>query len=269
MGSKASSLMKKSDEVFKQKKRRNSGLTLIEATVATRIKVELKGAQKISRLVIDPKALEEELVSCYGNTSPDGTHLNEDSKSFIKQALLKIGVFTDEVNKRNISVADIQNIVNAFDIIRYEDGEYLYNQNDFPSDYLFIAKCGIFRGLEGEQCKSIMRPMDIIGELEFFYQVPRVLSVVACRANGKNPSVYCLSKRDFKLIVEKGRDLKNMRMLQVLSDAQKYLVKDKVTIINHYRGVLNCVRSFGSRIFIVNSFSTSTLSIILHQATSS
>ena len=72
----------------------------------------------------------------------------------------------------------------------------------------------------------------------------RKVSVVACRANGQNPSVYCLSKRDFKLIVEKGRDLKSMKMLQVISDAQKYLVKDRVTIINYYRGAVNYRCSF-------------------------
>ena len=238
MGNKGSSLTKKSDKVDRQKiSRRNSGLTLIEKRVAYKVDVEMIEKEAISKMQGHPKGFNEELIPC--NVTPDGTHLNEDSKSFIRQALLKIGVFTDEINKRNISVDDIQNIINAFGIIDFEDGEFLYNRNDFPSDCLFIAKSGIFHGLVGGEYKSEIRPSDVIGEMEFFYQMPRTQSIEASRANGKNPSVYCLSKRDFKWIVEKGRDLGSMRMLQALSDAQKYLVKDKVTIRNHYRGVAN------------------------------
>lgn len=243
MGGKSSSLKKKSDEVIKPKERRNSGLRLIEAKVAYEIETEIDGSKITSKLGGGPKALKG-MISCNGDAFPDNANLNEDSKSFIKQAILKIGIFTDEVNKRNISIADVQNIINAFRIIHYKDGEYLYNQNDFPSDNLFIARGGIFRGLVNEECKSEMRPSDIIGEMEFFYQMHRKVSVVACRANGQDPSVYCLSKRDFKLIVEKGRDLKSMKMLQVVTDAQKYLIKDRVTIINYYRGAVNYCCTF-------------------------
>ena len=243
MGGKSSTLKKKSEDVIKQKERRNSGLRLIEAKVAHEIETEMDGAKFILKMGEGPKAFKE-VISCNGDGSPDGTNLSEDSKSIIKRAILKLGIFTDEVNKRNISIADIQNIINAFRIINYEDGEYLYNQNDFPSDNLFIARGGMFRGLVNEECKSEMRSSEIIGEMEFFYQMHRKVSVVACRANGQNPSVYRLSKRDFKLIVEKGRDLKSMKMLQVVSDAQKYLIKDRVTIINYYRGAVNYRCSF-------------------------
>jgi Cyclic nucleotide-binding domain len=240
MGNKGSSLTNKSDMVVRQNpSRRNSGLTLIEKRVAYKTDVEMIEKEAISKMQKHPKGLNEELIPGNVDMTPDGTHLNEDSKSFIRQALLKIGVFTDEMNKRNISVADVQNIINAFGTIDFEDGEFLYNRNDFPSDYLFIAKSGIFRGLVDGEYKSEMRPSDVIGDMEFFYQMPRTQSIEASRANGKNPSVYCLSKRDFKRIVEKGRDLGSMRMLQALSEAQKYLVKDKVTIINYYRGVVN------------------------------
>jgi Cyclic nucleotide-binding domain len=202
-----------------KRKRRNSGLILIENKQSHVEKVVLpKSTQGIAK---------NETIPAMGN------NLSDESKAFIKRALLRSGVFTDEVDKRNISAADIEKIVESFEPRSYEDGEYLFHQNDFPCDTVFIAKRGIFRGLDGSHCKAIMRSKDIIGELGFFHQNPRMLSVVA---GGTSPAVFALNKRDFKAIVEKGRDLKNMKIMEALSEAQKYLIKDRVTIANFVRG---------------------------------
>jgi Cyclic nucleotide-binding domain len=206
-----------------QRKRRNSGLILIESK------------QSHIEKVVPPKPIKGNKESIAKNERIPATdnNLSDESKAFIKRALLRSGVFTDEVDKRNISAADIEKIVEAFEPRNYEDGEYLFHHHDFPCDTVFIAKRGLFRGLDGSHCKAIMRSKDIIGELGFFHQNPRMLSIVA---GGSNPAVFALNKRDFKAIVEKGRDLKNMKIMEALSEAQKYLVKDRVTIVNFVRG---------------------------------
>lgn len=206
-----------------KRKRRNSGLVLIE------------DKESFVEKVVFPKSAKENKDLAANNEAIPTTsnNLSDESKAFIRRALLRSGVFTDEVDKRNISAADIENIVEAFEPRSYEDGDYLFHQNDFPCDTVFIAKRGVFRGLDGSHCKAIMRSKDIIGELGFFHQNPRMLSIVA---GGTNPSAFALNKRDFKAIVEKGRDLKTMKIMEALSEAQKYLVKDRVTIANFIRG---------------------------------
>jgi hypothetical protein len=199
-----------------KRKKRNSGLILIE-----------NKQSHVDKLIL-PKS-----IAKYEGIPAPGNNLSDESKAFIKRALLRSGVFTDEVDKRNISAADIEKIVEAFEPRSYEDGDYLFHQDDFPCETVFIAKRGVFRGLDGSHCKAIMRSKDIIGELGFFHQNPRMLSIIA---GGTSPSVFALNKRDFKAIVEKGRDLKNMKIMEALSEAQKYLVKDRVTIANFLRG---------------------------------
>ena len=207
-----------------RKKRRTSGLVLIEP-IPVEIVIEEKPTKssKKNGVPIPVPVIETA-----------GSHLSEDSKLFIKMALLRSGVFADEIDKRNISNADVNSIVQAFVNQSYKDGEYLFHQEDFPCDHLYIVKQGVFRGLDGSHCKAIMRPKDIVGELGFFHQNPRMLSIIA---GGTNPSAFALNKRDFKAIVEKGRDLKNVKIMEALSEAQKYLVKDRVTIANYRRGV--------------------------------
>lgn len=207
-----------------KRKRRNSGLILIENKIS-----------QIEKVIPQSNQNSKEFDTKNETTSATANNLSDESKAFIKRALLRSGVFTDEIDKRNISAADIEKIVESFEPRSYEDGDYIFHQNDFPCDTVFIAKRGIFRGLDGSHCKAVMRSKDIIGELGFFHQNPRMLSIVA---GGTNPSVFALNKRDFKAIVEKGRDLKTMKIMEALSEAQKYLVKDRVTIANYIRGLL-------------------------------
>ena len=159
--------------------------------------------------------------------------LSDDSKLFIKKTLVRSGLFNDEINKRSISSRDIDRIVQAFAVEHYQDNQCLFRKDDVPSDKVYIARRGIFRGMDGNVCKVIMREKDMMGELCFFQQSPRLLSVIA---GGHQPSAFSLSRRDFKAIVEKGRDLNNIRILDPLTEAQRYLVKDRVTLQNFARG---------------------------------
>lgn len=206
--------------------RRNSGLFLIEAkevvVLPPRSKLEKKRSKhrkgKYSKKNIQAKKDEE---------------MSDDSKIFIRKTLLRSGAFNDEINKRNICSRDIDKIVLAFTEEHFEDGHTLFRKDDFPSDKLYIVRKGIFRGMDGNMCKAIMREKDMMGELCFFHYSPRVLSVIA---GGTQPSAFSLTKRDFKAIVEKGRDLNNIKIFDPLAESQKYLVKDRVTIHNFHRG---------------------------------
>lgn len=206
--------------------RRNSGLVLIEETGVLATPKSAKSCTKSAW----PQKLEDSSKTT-GNAERNS--LNDDSKTIIKRCLLRSGVFNDEVNKLNISSHDIDRIVDAFHVEHYKENQFLFQKDDYPCDKLYIVKSGVFRGIDNCECKAIMREKDMMGELDFFHQSPRYLSVCV---GGSNASAYCLNKRDFKAIVEKGRDLRNIKMLDLLSETQKYLLKDQVKLSNYIRG---------------------------------
>lgn len=72
-----------------------------------------------------------------------------------------------------------------------------------------------------------------MGNPTFFHETPSKFSVLADSNSGR---AFCLTKRDFKLIAEKGRDLRNIKLLESLSDDQKLLFKNKITIANFVKG---------------------------------
>lgn len=67
----------------------------------------------------------------------------------------------------------------------------------------------------------------------FFHETSSKFSVLADSNSGR---AFCLTKRDFKLIAEKGRDLRNIKLLESLSNDQNLLFKTKTTIANFVKG---------------------------------
>lgn len=159
---------------------------------------------------------------------------NNNIKWRIKDALNRSGVFTDEINYHKTSEIDIDKIVNSFVLKTFNKGDVLYKENDYPSKDLFIVNQGAFRGYHGVCSKTFMRQNDMIGELGFFLEAPQLLSIIT---DENNSSAYCLSKRDYKAIIEKGRDLRNIQSLKSLSDNQKCVLKTKITISNFLKGI--------------------------------
>lgn len=163
--------------------------------------------------------------------------LSDEVRNSIKRCLMRSGIFGEEVNLRKIMPSDTDRIVNAFKLKTFDDGEILFKQNDRPCDNMYIIKRGIFRGKDSfGTSKAIMREGDIMGEIGFFQESPRLLSIVADAFNGVRPTAYCLTKRDFKAIVEKGRDLSVIKIFESLSDGQKHLLRKRVTIANFIKG---------------------------------
>ena len=158
---------------------------------------------------------------------------NPKIRAFMSRSLLRNELFTEEVNLRHITPEDMEMILDCFKIKDFEPGEHLYDKDDIPSDYLYISRLGLFKGMDEMETAVILREGDLIGEIEFFHDCSRQLTVVA---EGHNCSAFCLSKRDFKSIVEKGRDLNNIKILNSLTTDQKYLLKDGMSISNHLRG---------------------------------
>lgn len=179
--------------------------------------------------------------------------LCDEVKIVIKRSLMRSGIFLNEINRRKISSSDIDKIVNCFKLEFFNDEEMLFRQNEQPCDNMFIVKRGLFRGKDRfNNCKAIMTENDMMGEMEFFDEIPRMLSIVA---NGNNPAAYCLNKRDFKAIVEKGRDLSVIKLFESLSDDQRYLLKKRITIVNFVKGQL-CRHIY----FVIIFFSVSSKS---------
>ena len=206
----------------KYRLRRNSGFVLLEESATS-------ANQKPGSLCVKKLKVEKRENSSSTLTLTE----NDDSKVIIKKSLLRSGVFTDQINQLHLTSHDIDRIVDAFHVEHYDEDQLLYQKDDFPSEKMYIVRSGIFRGLDNWVCKAIMRENDMIGELDFFHQNARHLSVSVL---GSNASTYCLNKRDFKIIVERGRDLNNIRIFDSLSEVQKYSIKDQVKLSNYIRG---------------------------------
>lgn len=208
--------------------RRNSGLLMIESKESDTVASSTKSLRRFG----------------YKNDG-DRRHM-EEKESFpnlnarvsIKSTLLKSGIFNDEVNKRGISPADIDNIVDAFKIEHFREGQFILEKDDFRCEKLFIVRQGVFKCLDGAKCKMVMKEKSILGELGFFHHNPPLLSI--CTSSVIS-SAYVLNKRDFKAIVEKGRNLQDIRILQSLSEAQKYRMKDKIQLTNFVRGIVRTI----------------------------
>lgn len=162
--------------------------------------------------------------------------LSNDCKWKIKTALMRSGVFADVINQQAPSAMDIDNIVNAFVVKNFNEMEVLFQENQYPCDNLFIIKEGHFRGSKEMFDRASMKRGEILGELGFFFEVPHLLSVVAF---AKYSSAYCLSKRDYRATIEKGRDMRNIKIFRSLSDDQKFVLKKSVTILNFLKGSSN------------------------------
>lgn len=153
--------------------------------------------------------------------------------AFLKRSLLSNSTFSQEVVLRHITSDDMSKIVDATQVMHFEPGERLFLKHDMPCDNLYIVRRGIFRGLDTETTKVIYREGDIMGEIGYFQDCSQILTVVA---EGNEASAYCLSKREFKLVAEKGRDLNNIKLLKGLSQDQKYMLKDTMGVTNYVRG---------------------------------
>jgi CRP-like cAMP-binding protein len=204
------------------------------------VKIEPRNSSKI--ILIEEKV--ENLVSCSTKSlvsakshkkikETPSVGLDDHARVFIKRSLMRSGVFSNEVNHSKITSEDIDEIVNAFEFITFLDRECLFYKDDFPSEEMFIAKKGKFRGWKDSDCKVTMKEGDLIGELGFFYENPRLLSIIV---EGDQSSAYRLLKRDFKAIVEKGRNLRNIKILNALSDFQKLVFRERTSLSNFFRG---------------------------------
>lgn len=222
--SKADSPQILSNGTGKYRLRRNSGFVLLEESTTS--------------AVAKPDKLCAKRLKCDKRENSSSTLMvteNDDAKVIIRKSLLRSGVFSDQINQLHLTSHDIDRIVDAFHVEHYDEDQLLFQKDDFPSEKMYIVRSGIFRGVDNWVCKTILRENDIFGELDFFHQNARHLSVSVL---GSNASTYCLNKRDFKIIVERGRDLNNIRIFDSLSEVQKYSVKDQVKLSNYIRG--NC-----------------------------
>lgn len=206
----------KKSAVEGKKKKRDSGLFIME---------EGKGKRKGKRNSIVTRTFDE---------CDDESELRTDKiTAFLKRSLLSNATFAQEMILRHITPEDMTRIVDAAQVMFFEPGERLFLKHDMPCDNLYIVRRGIFRGLEDETTKVIFREGDVIGETGYFQDCSQILTVVA---EGDEASAYCLTKRDFRLIAEKGRDLNNIKLLNGLSQDQKYMLKDTMGVTNYARG---------------------------------
>jgi hypothetical protein len=162
--------------------------------------------------------------------------LTDDCKWKIRTALMRSGIFANVRGQLSPSDIDIDNIVNAFVLRDFKKSEVMFEEDHYPCNDLFIVKEGSFRGSQMLCGMVSMKRSDIIGELSFFLEVPHILSIVA---DENNSSAYCLSKRDYRAIIEKGRDMRKIKLFRSLSDDQKSVLKANVTILNVLKGSSN------------------------------
>jgi hypothetical protein len=111
--------------------------------------------------------------------------LSKDSKLFIKENLMRSGVFINEVNQFNLSFLDIDNIVNAFKLESFSGNEILFHQNDRNCSILYIAKRGIFMSIKGSNEKEsiIFKEGSLMGDTAFFHEVPPNYSLMTDKNN--------------------------------------------------------------------------------------
>jgi hypothetical protein len=196
--------------------------------------------RNLSKIILIEEKVQN-LVSCSNSTKSQkkfqvnrkSVGLDDYARVFIKRSLMRSGVFSNEVNHSKITSDDINEIVNAFEVKVYSDHEFLFYKDDFPCDEMFIPRKGQFRGWKDSKCKVIMKEGDLIGDLGFFHENPRLLSVTA---DGDQPSAYRLLKRDYKVIVEKGRNIRNIKILNTLSESQKLVFRERISLANFFRG---------------------------------
>jgi Cyclic nucleotide-binding domain len=155
--------------------------------------------------------------------------------SFIKKSLLSNGTFSQQISLHQITSDDMNILVDAAQVAHFEPGERLILKYDMRCEYLYIVRRGIFRGLDNGKTNIILREGDIIGETGFFYDCCQNQTVVA---EGDDSSAYCLSRRDFTDIVEKERELKNVKLLGGLTPSQKCMLEETVTFVNYVRGTI-------------------------------
>lgn len=153
--------------------------------------------------------------------------------SFIKKSLLSNGTFSQQISLLQITSEDMDVLVDAAHVTHFEPGERLILKYDTHCEYLHVVRRGIFRGLDNGKTNIILREGDIIGETGFFYDSCQNLTVIA---EGEDSSAYCLSRRDFAAIVEKDRDLKNIKLLSGLNESQKCMLKDTMSVVDYVRG---------------------------------
>ena len=163
------------------------------------------------------------------------------TKALIKRSLLRNGIFTQEVDFHNITASDMEKIIDCFNIRNFECGVKLFERNDSPTDHLYIVRKGIFKCTSDQETLAIYREGDLMGEVGFFHDVGRCLTITADTADA---SSFCISKREFQLIVEKGRDLNNIKILNSLTEAQKYLLKDGMSVSNYLRGNTSTILTY-------------------------
>ena len=159
------------------------------------------------------------------------------TRAFIKRSLLSNGIFVQEADSHNITPSDMEKIIDCYRIRNFEYGERVFERNDSPTDFLYIVRKGIFKCTSNQETLAIYREGDLMGEVGFFHDVGRCLAIAAGTADA---SSFCLSLREFQLIVEKGRDLNNIKILNSLTEAQKYLLKEEMTVSNYLRGEVFC-----------------------------
>jgi CRP-like cAMP-binding protein len=177
---------------------------------------------------------------------------------------MRSGVFADVINQQAPSAMDIDNIVNAFVLKNFNEMEVLFQENQYPCDNLFIIKEGNFRGSKEMFDIASMKRGEILGELGFFFEMPHLLSVVAF---DKYSSAYCLSKRDYRAIIEKGRDMRNIKIFRSLSDDQRSVLKKSVTILNFLKGSSNLFDNENHHCILVSpTFTNISIYIFLGEA---
>ena len=154
--------------------------------------------------------------------------------SFIKKALLSNAAFSQQISLRQITADDMNVLVDAAHIAHFEPGERLILKYDTHCEQLYVVRRGIFRGLDNGKTNVIFREGDIIGETGFFDDCRQNVTVIA---EGDDSSAYCLSRRDFGALVEKDRDLKNIKLLGGLNQSQKCMLKDTMSVMNYVRGL--------------------------------
>ena len=202
-------------------KRRNSGFFLIEERPDTTTDEE---KQKLKNNKNDKKSGAEADAG-----APAG-----DARVFLRNCLLRGGIFTDEISFRQLTPEDVNRIVNNFEMKTFPTGTFLFHKGDYPCEVMHVAKRGLFRGVKGNIVKAIMKEGDLMGEIGFFHETPRLLSIMA--DNKGDCATYALHKWDWKVVAEKGRDLNSIRLLNDLTEEQKYQMKDKKELINMRAG---------------------------------
>lgn len=151
------------------------------------------------------------------------------TKEIIQDALLQNGIFLDEINMNSISKLEIDQLIDTFTIETIKRDEHLYMAGDKVSDHLDIMLSGSIK-IVG--INSNFYPGDIIGDLGFFLDVPQNVSIFAYEES----KVFRLSKCNFRMIAEKGRDIRNIKILDPLSDEQKLMFKERVTLVEFSKG---------------------------------